>query len=153
MIILLTRIITNHFIRELMKKLSLLLLSAAIAFGASAGVQSKGNAYRPMDKMSHAAMFKAPAQVDIITDQPEGTEVNYTRTGEYMTVSLYGYESDYQQGRVKLVYAEDGQTVYIQDPLCYGEGVGAWVVGQLSEDGSTIAVPLGQYVYYNEEYN
>ena len=136
-----------------MKKLSLLLLSAAIAFGASAGVQSKGNAYRPMDKMSHAAMFKAPAQVDIITEQPEGTEVNYTRTGEYMTVSLYGYESDYQQGRVKLVYAEDGQTVYIQDPLCYGEGVGAWVVGQLSEDGSTIAVPLGQYVYYNEEYN
>ena len=135
-----------------MKKLSLLLLSVAVALSASAVVKSQGNAYRPIEKASYAATFKAPAHVDMITDQPEGTEVNYTRGGEYMTVSLYGYMSDYQQGRVKVVYAEDGQTVYIQDPLCYGEGVGVWVQGQLSEDGLTISVPLGQYVAYNEEY-
>ena len=135
-----------------MKKLSLLLLSVAVALSASAVVKSQGNAYRPIEKASHAATFKAPAHVDMITDQPEGTEVNYTRGGEYMTVSLYGYVSDYQQGRVKVVYAEDGQTVYIQDPLCYGEGVGVWVQGQLSEDGLTISVPVGQYVAYNEEY-
>ena len=135
-----------------MKKLSLLLLSVAVALSASAVVKSQGNAYRPIEKASHAATFKAPAHVDMITEQPEGTEVNYTRGGEYMTVSLYGYVSDYQQGRVKVVYAEDGQTVYIQDPLCYGEGVGVWVQGQLSEDGLTISVPVGQYVAYNEEY-
>ena len=135
-----------------MKKLSLLLLSVAVALSASAVVKSQGNAYRPIEKASHAATFKAPAHVDMITDQPEGTEVNYTRGGEYMTVSLYGYVSDYQQGRVKVVYADDGQTVYIQDPLCYGEGVGVWVQGQLSEDGLTISVPVGQYVAYNEEY-
>ena len=136
-----------------MKKLALLITCVAVALSASAIVKSSGNAYRPMDKLQHAGMMKAPSRVDIITEQPEGTVVNYTRGGEYMTVSLYGYESAYQTGRVKLVYADDGQTVYIQDPLCYGEGVGAWVQGQLSEDGLTISVPLGQYVAYNEEYD
>ena len=136
-----------------MKKLALLITCVAVALSASAVVKSSGNAYRPMDKLQHAGMMKAPSRVDIITEQPEGTVVNYTRGGEYMTVSLYGYESAYQTGRVKLVYADDGQTVYIQDPLCYGEGVGAWVQGQLSEDGLTISVPLGQYVAYNEEYD
>lgn len=136
-----------------MKKLALLITCVAVALSASAIVQSSGNAYRPMDKLQHAGMMKAPSRVDIITEQPEGTVVNYTRGGEYMTVSLYGYESAYQTGRVKMVYADDGQTVYIQDPLCYGEGVGVWVQGQLSDDGLTISVPLGQYVAYNEEYD
>lgn len=136
-----------------MKKLALLITCVAVALSASAIVKSSGNAYRPMDKVQHSSQMKAPSRVDIITEQPEGTVVNYTRGGEYMTVSLYGYESGYQTGRVKMVYADDGQTVYIQDPLCYGEGVGAWVQGQLSEDGLTISVPLGQYVAYNEEYD
>lgn len=136
-----------------MKKLALLITCVAVALSASAIVKSSGNAYRPMDKLQHAGMMKAPSRVDIITEQPEGTVVNYTRGGEYMTVSLYGYESAYQTGRVKLVYADDGQTVYIQDPLCYGEGVGAWVQGQLSDDGLIISVPLGQYVAYNDEYD
>ena len=136
-----------------MKKLALLITCVAVALSASAIVKSSGNAYRPMDKVQHSSQMKAPSRVDIITEQPEGTVVNYTRGGEYMTVSLYGYESGYQTGRVKMVYADDGQTVYIQDPLCYGEGVGAWVQGQLSEDGLTINVPLGQYVAYNEEYD
>ena len=135
-----------------MKKLALLMMCVAVAVVASAGVYSQGNAYRPMDKMSHKAALKAPAQVDIITEQPEGTVVNYSRNGEYLTVSLYGYLTDYQTGLVKVVYAEDGQTVYIKDPLCYGEGQGVWVQGQLSNDGLTISVPLGQYVAYNEEY-
>ena len=136
-----------------MKKLALLITCVAVALSASAIVKSSGNAYRPMDKVQHSSQMKAPSRVDIITEQPEGTVVNYTRGGEYMTVSLYGYESGYQTGRVKMVYADDGQTVYFQDPLCYGEGVGAWVQGQLSEDGLTISVPLGQYVAYNEEYD
>ena len=135
-----------------MKKLSLLILCIAVAVGASAGVKSKGNAYRPLEKASYAASLKAPSQVDIITEQPEGTVVTYQRGGEFMYTSLYGYSVENQMGRVKVVYAEDGQTVYIKDPLCYGEGVGAWVYGQLSEDGQTISVPLGQYVSWNEEY-
>ncbi len=86
-----------------MKKLALLITCVAVALSASAVVKSSGNAYRPIDKMQHASKMKAPSRVDIITEQPEGTVVNYTRRGEYMTVSLYGYESGYQTGRVKLV--------------------------------------------------
>ena len=136
-----------------MKNFSLLLLCLAVCTTAFAGVSSRGNAYRPMNKATANSAIKAPNRVDIITEQPEGTLVNYMRSGEYMTVSLYGYETTAQSGRVKVVYADDGETVYIQDPLCYGEGVGAWVQGQLSEDGLTISVPLGQYVSYNEEFD
>lgn len=136
-----------------MKKLALLFLSVAVALSASAVVKSHGNAYRPMDKAQQGAQKKAPSRVDIITEQPEGTVVNYMRGGEYMTVSLFGYEAAAQSGRVKIVYADDGKTVYIQDILCYAEGQGVWVVGELSDDGLTISVPLGQYVAYNEEFD
>ena len=135
-----------------MKKLALLLISVAVAMSVSAGVNSKGNTYRPINKNAHNAALNAPTRVDIITDQPEGTEVSYTRSGEFMSVSLYGYDADYQTGRVKVVYADDGKTVYIKDILCYAEGVGAWVQGELSDDGLTISVPLGQYVYYDYDY-
>ena len=136
-----------------MKKLSLLLLlCTAMAVSASAGIKSAGNAYRPMDKARSHATVKNPSRVDIITEQPEGTVVNYIRTGEFLTSSFYGYETTEQTGRVKVVYADDGETVYIQDILCYGEGTGTWVVGELSPDGLYISVPLGQYVSYNEDY-
>ncbi|MBR5672950.1 MAG: hypothetical protein IKW97_00980 [Muribaculaceae bacterium] len=136
-----------------MKKLALLFMCVAVAVSASALVKSQGNAYRTVDKMAHKTALKAPSRVDIITEQPEGTEVNYMRSGEYMAVSLYGYETEAQSGRVKVVYADDGKTVYIQDILCYSEGQGVWVVGELSDDGLTISVPLGQYVAYNEDYD
>ena len=96
--------------------------------------------------------MKAPSRVDLITEQPEGTEVNYMRGGEYLLSSLYGYEPAEQTGRVKVVYADDGHTVYIQDILCYGEGQGVWVVGELDPDGLMISVPMGQYIAYNEEF-
>ena len=133
----------------LMKKLVLLIMCAVAAMSASAIVQSQGNAFRQFDK-SHAAGLQS--RVDIITDQPEGEVVNYLRGGEYLYTSLYGYMTDPQAGRVKVVYAPDGHTVYIQDILCYGEGSGVWVYGELSEDGSKISVPLGQYIAYNEDY-
>jgi len=135
-----------------MKKLSLLLLCVTIAVTASAALKGAGNGYRPIGKVAHQSSLKAPSRVDIITEQPEGTVVNYLRSGEYVLSSLYGYEPAAQTGRVKVVYADDGSTVYIQDILCYAEGTGTWVVGQLSPDGLSISVPLGQYVAYNEEY-
>lgn len=93
------------------------------------------------------------ANVEIITEQPEGTVVSYIRSGEYLTVSLYGYDATQQTGQMKITYADDGKTVYLLDPLAYGEGTGVWVQGELSDDGSTITVPLGQYVAYNETYD
>ncbi len=93
------------------------------------------------------------AAVEIITEQPEGNVVAYSRSGEFMTASLYGFEATQQTGQMKITYAPDGKTVYLLDPLAYGEGTGVWVQGELSDDGSTITVPLGQYVAYNEEYS
>ena len=136
-----------------MKKLSLLLLSMAVAVCAMAEVKSHGNAYRDIEKCTPATMVKAPSNVDIITEEPEGTAVSYMRTGEYLLSSLFGYDTDYQSGRVKIVYAEDGHTVYIKDIMCYGEGTGVWVEGELSEDGLTISVPLGQYIAYNADFD
>ena len=135
-----------------MKKLTLLFLCIAVCTTVSAGVLSRGNAYRPMDKATANTAVKAPSHVDLITEQPEGTMVNYMRGGEYLLSSLYGYEPAEQTGRVKVVYADDGHTVYIQDILCYGEGQGVWIVGELDPDAMTISVPMGQYIAYNEEF-
>ena len=124
-----------------MKKTLLLTLVTAMAFFASA---------QPIHTLSKPSV-KANDNVEIITEQPEGTVMSYTRSGEYMTVSLYGYESMQQTGQTKIVYGNDNK-VYLLDPLAYGEGTGVWVQGELSDDGTTITVPLGQYVAYNEEY-
>lgn len=133
-----------------MKKILLLLISLAVVLGATANtLVTNPNANRTLNK---AAQVKAPEGVDIITEQPEGEVVTYTRAGGFLVVSLYGYEASEQTGQVKLTYAPDGKTVYIEDPLAYGEGTGVWVKGELSDDGSTISVPVGQYVAYNEEH-
>ena len=136
-----------------MKKLSLLMLCVTVALTSMATANFRGNAYRPLDKKSHSQQQKAPSRIDIITEQPEGEVVSYMRSGELLATSMYGIENGEQTGRVKLVFAPDGKTVYIQDPLCYAEGSGVWVYGELSEDGLTISVPLGQYAYYDAEFN
>ena len=42
------------------------------------------------------------AGVEIITEQPEGNVVSYSRSGEYMTASLYGFNSAEQTGQMKI---------------------------------------------------
>ena len=121
-----------------------LLFSLVLAVSLCAAANTTHNLGKPS---------KAPAKVDIITEQPDGEVVTYGRSGEFLVVSLYGYNTDNQVGQTKVCYAPDGKTVYIQDPLAYGEGVGAWVKGELSDDGTKITVPLGQYVSYNEEFD
>jgi len=124
-----------------MKKILLLTIVASMAL--LAGAQTVHKMSKPTGK----------AAVEIITEQPEGNVVAYSRSGEFMTASLYGFEATQQTGQMKITYAPDGKTVYLLDPLAYGEGTGVWVHGELSDDGSTITVPLGQYVAYNEEYS
>ena len=94
-----------------MKKSLLLLLSVAVSLSMMAAPKGAGKPWRPLNKSVPASSIKAPAHVDIITEQPEGTVVNYVRSGEFMMASFYGYEADYQVGRVKVVYADDGKTV------------------------------------------
>ncbi len=96
---------------------------------------------QPVHTMSKPA-GKATANVEIITEQPEGNVVSYTRSGEYMTASLYGYDATQQTGQMKITYAADNKTVYLLDPLAYGEGTGVWVQGELSDDGTTSATKV-----------
>lgn len=84
----------------------------------------------------------------IITEQPEGELKSYLRSGGNIYNSWFGLMVAKQEGKAKVVFAEDGETVYFQDPI-YGVGTGNWVKGTLN--GNKITLPLGQYLSYNED--
>ena len=94
-----------------------------------------------------AMEWNAPVYPSPIYEQPEGELVTYNRNGYY-----FNYSGDIleQNGTVNLVYAPDGQTVYIQD-IFFNSDIGTWVQGTI-QDGK-IHVPLYQCVYWNDEYN
>jgi hypothetical protein len=97
--------------------------------------------------------FFATAFADVITEQPAGTLKNYNREG-CCVVNDYeaGFYVAYQEGKVSIVFAEDGQTVYMKDPL-YAMAYDTWVEGTLSEDGKTITIPMGQVIYHSPYYD
>ena len=82
----------------------------------------------------------------VIENQPEGNLVTYTRTVQaydYYYQEIYNLTSDFN-----VVYAPDGQTVYVQDPITSFE-LGSWVKGTVNNNN--ITVPLGQYVYIDDD--
>lgn len=85
----------------------------------------------------------------VITDTPAGTMKTYKRSGYYFAYdqSSKTYSVAEQSGVINFVFADDGKTVYIQNPIA-GYETGAWVQG--TQNGTTITVPLGQYTYYSE---
>ena len=97
------------------------------------------------------AMF-ATAFADVITEQPAGTLKNYTREG-CCVVNDYeaGFYVAYQEGKVSIVFAEDGK-VYMKNPLM-AMAYDTWVEGTLSEDGTTITIPMGQVLYHSPYYD
>ena len=137
-----------------MKKLTLLLAGLAIAITATAGVQVKN--VRP-DVKNHKFVAPTTKMVQkstnrmnaIVTDQPAGELKTYNRSGESMVNSIFGLSLTEQSGKCYIVYAEDGQTIYMKDPLS-GYTEGAWVEGTI--EGNIISIPLGQSVYYSDYY-
>ena len=87
------------------------------------------------------------------TEQPAGTFKNYNREGECV---IWDYEAGfylaYQEGKVGIVFAEDGETVYMKNPLM-AMSYDTWVKGTLSEDGKTITIPMGQVIYHSPYYD
>ena len=87
----------------------------------------------------------------VIWEQPDGTRVNYYRTGESV---LYGsntagsVSSIDSQGAI--VYSEDGTTVFLKDPV-FNMAYGTWVRGSINEGSNRIIVPMGQCIYYNDD--
>lgn len=83
-----------------------------------------------------------------IYDQPAGVLKNYNRDGQCIVYDYsQGFYVAYQEGKVNVVFAEDGK-VYIKD-IVNDLPYGSWVEGTLSEDGNTITVPMGQVLYYS----
>jgi len=157
-----------------MKKIYILLLASMVALGGFAQQKalklSPKRAFTPTEAVKGDMPFKdthkvkpvmpgmkmqrGPARVDVITDQPAGEVKVYQRAGGAF-YSFWGYIfGAYQDGgALQIVYASDGKTVYIQDPVSQ-LAVGTWVKGELrmGAKGKIIAVPLDQYVYYYDSY-
>ena len=100
----------------------------------------------------------------VIYDQPEGELVTYKRGGNgYWQTIKKGEKKEAnryiptgginkQEGVFNVVFAPDGQTVYLQDIVYLGEdhNRNTWVQGTLSADGTKITVPLDQYASWDE---
>ena len=99
-------------------------------------LQDNGDTYFMMEFNS---VFNRIVELTIIEEQPEGELVTYNRSGY---TSDWSGETIEQSGTVNLVYAPDGNTVYIQDIIYHGPGT--WVMGTI--EGNKIHVPLGQAI-------
>ena len=153
----------------MMKKALLLLVAFALTMAASgrqltkspqlSGQQVKGKyEFRTTHKSpsrdlksSMAQMRKAPVRAEVITDQPEGELRTYQRSGGAM-FNFWGYLfTTYQDGgAMQMVFANDGKTVYLQDPISQAIA-GTWVKAELSDDGKTLTMPLNQFIIFYDE--
>ena len=89
-----------------------------------------------------------PETPTIITEQPEGQLVSYLRSGACIYSGFFGLGITGQDGKINVVYAEDGKA-YIQNPLWYIEN-GNWVEGTYDAATGIITVPTGQYLAWYE---
>ncbi len=86
---------------------------------------------------------------DIINEQPEGELRQYVRTGSNIYQGWMGPVLTEQKGMADIVFDPDGKTVYLRD-VVYDVASDVWVRGTLSDDGTKITVPTGQYLYWDE---
>ena len=142
-----------------MKKLSVLLVAAAVAVSASAGVNFKANHAVKSNKMVNTEMtkfkakdLKAKASLRVITDQPAGELKTYDRAGQAVYISGNSIYAGEQTGsRMDIVYGEEGK-VYMKN-IIFGIGNyfgDSWVEGTI--EGNEIHVPMGQSIYWSEDY-
>ena len=91
------------------------------------------------------------AKNTVISEQPEGDLIIYNRFGGYIANSFLGVMNGELDGKVSVVFAEDGKA-YIQNPLWYHDGYGSWVEGTYDEATGIISVPIGQYLSWSDQY-
>ena len=142
-----------------MKKLLFLLLGLAVAFGANAGVNKQVSTAQTKSAITFKTQRVAqpvpaqPAFYAPVTEQPAGELKVYQRSGKALWRTSSGLSTGSQSGPINIVFG-DNNKVYFED-LLYGFYGGywtpphSWIEGTLSEDGTTITVPLGQSIYYD----
>ena len=106
--------------------------------------------------MVAGAQTKAPEGFNIIEEQPQGELRVYNRSGLCLKedIDVPGQINlNQQSGTMNIVFAADN-SVYIQYPVSDLNALyNAWVKGTLSADGTTITVPMGQYVCYTRSFD
>jgi hypothetical protein len=151
-----------------MKKLSLLLLTVfALAMSAQAGMLhlnannhhqlNKNKVAGPCLNQDQASELMKSCETSfkgVITTMPEGELRTYLRTGGQ---GIFGNNSDLgldvQSGKMDIVFADDN-VVYMKNILfnCNINYGSSWVQGFLSNDGTTITVPMGQSIFWSDYY-
>ena len=143
-----------------MKKLSLLLIAAALGLSAAAGINVKASHnvrsanLVPTERgmLPPKAVKAGPSRV--ITDQPAGELHSYLRSGYAIYPDGQNIYMDEQvDGRMDIVFAGEGK-VYLKNILYHtGEVWGNyWVEGQLNDEGTAITVQMGQSIYWSYNY-
>lgn len=90
-----------------------------------------------------------PEGPSIITEQPEGDLYTLKRNSATIITSGGEVVHNKTDGDVNIVINEQEGKAYIQNPL-WLQDYGYWVEGDYDAESGMIAVPTGQYVYYNE---
>lgn len=104
-----------------------------------------------MAVMTLGAWAQSASDYGIVMEQPAGELRTYDRAGY-----AYYYSGEYirrgaQTGTIDIVFGENNK-VYFKQPLSKLE-INSWIEGTLSDDGTTITVPMGQNVAYDAEVN
>lgn len=149
-----------------MKQLNLLLLAASLTLSAQAAnhpaAHSRASQHQYITQSitsnshQHSTMRRAAAEeegptfnIELILEQPAGELRQYSRSGQCFDVDSYGLFTHAQDGMlINIVFAEDGETVYLNSPVCTALS-DAWVEGKIV-DGK-LHLPLYQCIYYNED--
>ena len=85
----------------------------------------------------------------IIYDQPEGDYRIYVRSGRATYAPMY-FIDEKQDGIVaEVVFSDDGKKVWIKNIMSHATTY-TWVEGDV--DGNTITMPLGQMVYWDDDW-
>ena len=155
-----------------MKNFSLMLLAALVAVMSYAHVPTSaariGKLQAPerqsisvnkvdVPRVVKQDLAKAPAKAEgdyvVITEQPEGEQRTYLRSGGCYYVSNSSFYYKDQSGSIDIVFGTDGK-VYFKD-IVSGLPYGTWVYGELEVSGEStiITVPMGQNLRYVANYD
>ncbi|MDY6206457.1 MAG: hypothetical protein SPI30_06915 [Prevotella sp.] len=137
-----------------MKKITLFAMMALFCFGLSAQTLNRKTDVQLVRKLSaYSPNHVAKADnTDVIEEEPAGEKVRYIRSGtSYEQDQSYGtIDTKDQYGPIYFVFAEDGSTVYIQNPIARFI-VGSWV--KATKEGNKITLPLNQNLMYHTYYS
>lgn len=107
-------------------------------FRAAVAAHAKQTGKDLTKKRQPAAMRRAAA--DVISEQPEGTLVNYNRSGLAYVSTMFGVYSTEVVGAVGSVVFGTGNKVYFRDIVSQA-GIGSWIEGTISSNTITITFP------------